>query len=132
MTSEPCVAVNWRARCRVLLTTPVRLRRTSRKSRATRGRCFVQDSGQIASQRAAVEPGDFGRIAVFGAAGAMYSKCLIQGARNGCGVARWGEPAAARFGQDVGGRRVGRGDGQDGSAEGQVLEELAGHGGFGA
>src|SRR3979411_2576825 len=107
MTSEGCAGVSFRASWRVLLTTPVRLRSTSRPSRPTRGTCFIQDSGQIARERAAVEPGDFGLVAGFRLASAMFGKGLLQRARDGCRVRRRGEPATAGLGQDVGGRRVG-------------------------
>src|SRR5229473_1573295 len=117
MTSDGCAAVSWRARWRVLLTTPVRLRSKSRPSRATRGTtlrdCLIEDIGQVTGQDAAIEARDFSRVGVLCLAGAMLGKRLAQGASDGIRVTCRREPAAAGLGEDVGGRRVGRGDSQD-------------------
>src|SRR5262249_51865805 len=62
-TSAEWLADSSRARCSVLLTTPVRLRSRSRPSNPTRGTCehLVENACQLTRQMAPIEPGHVSR-----------------------------------------------------------------------
>src|SRR6266568_5021410 len=129
MTCDGCAAVNSRARCRVLFTTPVRLRSKSRPSKPRRSIAthFVEDTRQVTRQQTPIEAHHLLRIRRRDSAGLVRAEGTLQNARNRRRIVRGGKPATANLIEDVGSRGFWWSDAQYGSTGGQVFEQFAWH-----